>query len=89
MFSQAMLQRQRNFQKKVIHVQSCCLVSINLNLLLFCRSRCRRCCRCLNSLIIERLRFVFTPNGKREFVPRDQVSPLIVVYSLVLLHRNK
>ena len=39
--------------------------------------------------IIERLRFMFTPNGKREFVPRDQVSPLIVVYCLVLLHRNK
>ena len=32
---------------------------------------------------------MFTPNGKREFVPRDQVSPLIVVYCLVLLHRNK
>ena len=41
------------------------------------------------SRIIERLRFMFTPNGKREFVPRDQVSPLIVVYCLVLLHRNK
>ena len=32
---------------------------------------------------IERLRFTFTPNGKREFVPRDQVFPsfsLIVYY---------
>ena len=29
--------------------------------------------------IIERLIFKFTPNGKREFVPRDQVFPLIVV----------
>ena len=26
-------------------------------------------------LLIERLRFTFTPNGKREFVPRDQVFP--------------
>ena len=25
--------------------------------------------------LIERLRFTFTPNGKREFVPRDQVFP--------------
>ena len=24
---------------------------------------------------------MFSPYGKREFVPRDQVSPLIVVYS--------
>ena len=26
-----------------------------------------------------------TPNGKREFVPRDQVFPLVVVYCLLLL----
>ena len=39
--------------------------------------------------IIERLRFTFTPNGKREFVPRDQVSPLFFVYRLLLLHKNK
>ena len=25
--------------------------------------------------IIERLRFTFSPNGRREFVPRDQVFP--------------
>ena len=31
------------------------------------------------SKIIERLRFMFTPNGKREFVPRDQVFPLFFV----------
>ena len=55
------------------------VLSINLNLLLFA----------VAVVIIERLRFMFTPNGKREFVPRDQVSPLIVVYCLVLLHRNK
>ena len=26
-------------------------------------------------LLLERLRVTFTPNGKRELVPRDQVSP--------------
>ena len=41
------------------------------------------------SKIVERLRFTFTPNGKREFVPRDEVFPLIVVYCFLLLHRNK
>ena len=38
---------------------------------------------------LERLRFTFTPNGKREFVPRDQVFPLFFVYCLLLLHKNK
>ena len=38
---------------------------------------------------IERLRFTFTPNGKREFAPRDQVFPLFFVYRLLLLHKNK
>ena len=32
--------RQGNVQKRVMHVQSCCFA--NLNLLLFCRSHCRR-----------------------------------------------
>ena len=32
---------------------------------------------------------MFTPNGRREFVPRDQVFPLFSVYSLLLLHKNK
>ena len=41
--------RQRNVQKSVMHVQSCCFA--NLNLLLFCRSRCRRRRRCLSSLM--------------------------------------
>ena len=27
-------------------------------------------------IAIERLRFTFTPNGRREFVPCDQVFPL-------------
>ena len=44
--------RQRNVQKSVMHVQSCCFAS--LNLLLFCRSRCRRRRRrcCLSSLML-------------------------------------
>ena len=29
------------------------------------------------------------PIGKREFVPRDEVFPLIVVHCLLLLHRDK
>ena len=40
----------RNVQKSVMHVQSCCFA--NLNLLLFCRSRCRRRRRCLSSLLL-------------------------------------
>ena len=39
--------------------------------------------------IVKRLRFTFTPNGKREFVPSDQVFPLIVGYFLLLLLKNK
>ena len=39
-------------------------------------------------ITLERLSFTFTSNGKREFVPRDQVSPLLVVYCLLFLHVN-
>ena len=39
--------RQRNVQKCLMHVQSCCFA--NLNLLLVCRCRCRRRRRCLRS----------------------------------------
>ena len=41
--------RQRNIQKGVIHVRSCCFA--NLNLLLFCSSRCRCSSIWLSSLI--------------------------------------
>ena len=41
--------RQRNIQKSVMHVQSCCFA--NPNLLLFCRSRCRRRRRISSTLI--------------------------------------
>ena len=40
-------------------------------------------------VIIERLTFAFTPNGKREFVTRDQVFPLIVADCLSLQLKNK
>ena len=43
------LWRQRNVQKSVMHVQSCCFA--NLNLLLLCRTRWGRRCRCLGSLL--------------------------------------
>ena len=43
--------RQRNVQKSVMHVQSCCFV--NLNLLLLCSSRCRCRRRCLSSLMSQ------------------------------------
>ena len=39
-----------------MHVRSCCFA--NLNLLLFCRSRCRRRRRCLSSLVSGRFRKV-------------------------------
>ena len=48
-FHVVVVQRQkRNVQKSVMHVQSCCFAC--LNLLLFCRSRCRRRHRSVNSL---------------------------------------
>ena len=42
-----------------------------------------------NEKRVERLRFSSTPNGRREFVPRDQVFPLFFVHSLLLLHKSK
>ena len=41
--------RQRNVQKSVMNVQSCCFA--DLNLLRCCRFHCRRRCLCLSSLI--------------------------------------
>ena len=37
---------------------------------------------------IERLSITFTSNGKREFLPRDQVSLLLVVCCLLFLQLN-
>ena len=39
-------------------------------------------------IILERLIFTFTPNGRREFVPRDQVFALFSLSSSLLLHKN-
>ena len=52
--------RQRNVQKSMMHVQSCCLA--NLNQFLFCRSRWRRRRRYLSFLIsyTKRLQFFVT-----------------------------
>ena len=50
-FQVAVVQRwQRNVQKSMMHVESCCFV--NINLLLFNGSRCRRRRRCLNSPLL-------------------------------------
>ena len=56
-FQVAVVQRRlRNVQKKGrMQVQTCCLT--NLNLLLFCHSRCCRHCRCLNSLLLSSKNF--------------------------------
>ena len=43
----------------------------------------------VRTFTLERLTFTFTPNGKCEFVPRDQVFPLFFIYCLLLLHKNK
>ena len=43
--------RQRNVQKSVTRVQSCCFA--NLNLMFFCRSRWPRRRRCFSSLMID------------------------------------
>ena len=45
------------YKKSVMHVQSCCFAS--LNLLLFCRSCCRRRRRCLSCLLLS------APQGSR------------------------
>ena len=39
-------------------------------------------------MILERLSITFTSNAKREFVPRDQVSRLLVVYCPLFLQIN-
>ena len=48
-------QRLRNVQKSVMHVQRCCLADINV--LLFCRSRCCRRRRCSSFLLLWSRKF--------------------------------
>ena len=70
-------QTERNIQ---MHVQSCCLAHKTNCFWTFQPAYyCFRPRGCLH-VFIERLRITFTSNGKREFVPRDQVSSLLVVY---------
>ena len=42
--------------------------------------------RVSNVINRERSNFTFTSNGRREFVPRDQVSHLLVIYCSLFLH---
>ena len=55
--------RQRNVQKSVMQVQSCCFTK--LNLLLFCPSRCRRRRRCLSSLVASASSNAVLPGASR------------------------
>ena len=57
---------QRNVEKSVMHVKSCCFA--NFHLLLFWRSRCRRCRRMLRSLLSLYVTPAFV--GKNNLVPR-------------------
>ena len=50
-FSQSCNDGLKNVQKSVMHVQSCSFTNINLSL--FCRSRCRRRRCCLSSLLLS------------------------------------
>ena len=44
----------------------------------------------MTQALLERLSITFTSNGKREFVPHDQVSPLLVVsvHTYLVVSRN-
>ena len=37
---------------------------------------------------LEKLSITFTSNGKRDCVPREQVSALLIVYCSLFLHLN-
>ena len=52
-----------------------------------CSERTFLCKRTLKS--VEILRFTLTTNGRRKFVPRDQVSPLLVVFGSLQLNENR
>ena len=42
-----------------------------------------------SQLVIREIKIPFTQNNKHEFVSRDQVFPLIFIYCLLLLPKNK
>ena len=66
-----MQQRQRNAQKSMIHMQSCCFA--NLNLSLFCHSCC--CCRCL---CLSSIIFYFWYLINKWLFPDDLLVPSVV-----------
>ena len=39
----------------------------------------------VDMFLLERLSIKFTANGKRQFIPREQVSPLLVISSFMRL----
>ena len=67
--------RQRNVSKSVMHVQSCCFT--NLNLLLFCRSRCRRRRRrrCLSFVVASASSCAVLPDASRHPRLRLETDP--------------
>ena len=77
-FHVAVVQRWlKNVQKSVMHVQSCCFA--NINLLLFCRSRCLYRLCCLSTLLLWSEKFY-------TMVTWRHASPL---YSSVICKENK
>ena len=64
--------RYRNVQKSVMRGQSCFL--INLNLLLFSRSRCRRRRRCLSSPLL-----IFTTTATTTTIPLSATPALAAI----------
>ena len=76
-FHVAVVQRWlKNVQKSVMHVQSCCFA--NINLLLFCRSRCLYRLCCLSTLLLWSEKFA-------TMVTWRHASPL---YSSVICKEN-
>ena len=76
--------RKRNVQRSVMHVQSCCFAC--LNLLLFCRSRCRRRHRSVNSLFSSK-QCVMKQLLDSVFVISGIIKVSVSVISLGLLAR--
>ena len=67
-FHVVVVQRQRNVQKSVMHVQSCCFANLDLWIFFFCCScyhRCRRCSSSPLSLISSTLFQVRKCTGSR------------------------
>ena len=55
--------------------------------LFFCYFECEYPFIDKSMVILERLNITFTSNGKLEFVPRDQVSPLLVLLFIISTHK--